>query len=137
MTVPPTTPPSLQLSALRIFVHDGAAARHFYRDQLGLALVAEDPAQGWCVFTSRGLQLVVEAVAPDAPEDEQALAGRFTGLSFEVADIQSATVALQARGVFFSALPEPQPWGGWLATFEDPAGNALQLVQHPHPRHHP
>jgi predicted enzyme related to lactoylglutathione lyase len=33
--------------------------------------------------------------------------------------------------VRFSSAPEEQFWGGWLATFADPAGNAFQLVQYP------
>ncbi len=31
----------------------------------------------------------------------------------------------------FSGAPEKQDWGGWLATFKNPAGNELQLVQLP------
>jgi lactoylglutathione lyase len=33
--------------------------------------------------------------------------------------------------VHFTGLPEKQQWGGVLATMQDPAGNELQLVQHP------
>jgi predicted enzyme related to lactoylglutathione lyase len=74
---------------------------------------------------------VVEAVAPDADEDEQALVGRHTGLSFAVDDIQAAQQSMAARGVPFASTPERQAWGGWTTSFEDPDGNALQLVQHP------
>lgn len=38
-------------------------------------------------------------------------------------------LAQEAKGVAFSGAPEPQAWGGTLATFMDPAGNRLQLVQ--------
>lgn len=55
--------------------------------------------------------------------------GRFTGLSFHVADIAASHAALLAMGVVFSGAPERQPWGGQLATFSDPDGNGLQLVQ--------
>jgi predicted enzyme related to lactoylglutathione lyase len=55
--------------------------------------------------------------------------GRFTGLSFSVPDIQSKYAELLSKGVTFSGAPEAQAWGGTLATFTDPAGNALQLVQ--------
>lgn len=125
---PPAAP---RLASLRLFVRDCAAARDFYRDQLGLPLTADGSRQGWCTFDIGGATLVVEAVGPDAPEDEQVLVGRFTGASFGVADIHAAHAELQQRGVFFAGPPEQQAWGGWLATFEDPAGNQLQLVQFP------
>lgn len=121
----------MKASAFRLFVHDLAAARQFYAQQLGLPLRAENIAQGWLTFDLGGLQLVVERVDPDAPEDEQVLAGRFTGLSLAVDDIQAAHAQLRSAGVHFTEAPERQAWGGWLATFEDPAGNALQIVQHP------
>jgi Predicted enzyme related to lactoylglutathione lyase len=77
------------------------------------------------------MQLVVEAVAPDAPQDEQALVGRYTGLCFAVDDIQSVHQQLLSLGVRFCGEPEQQGWGGWLDTFLDPAGNEMQLVQSP------
>lgn len=122
---------ALRISAFRVFVHDLAAARQFYAGALMLPLRSENVQQGWLVFDLGGPQLVVERIDPDAPEDEQVLAGRFTGLSLQVADIQAAHARLGAAGVYFSGAPERQAWGGWLATFEDPAGNSLQLVQHP------
>jgi uncharacterized glyoxalase superfamily protein PhnB len=59
--------------------------------------------------------------------------GRFAGLSFPVEDIQYMHRQLSAVGVEFSGAPQQQYWGGWLATFKDPAGNSLQLVQQPAP----
>lgn len=121
----------MKLSALRLFVHRLDRAHDFYAHALGLPLKAAQPAQGWCVFALGDVDLVVEAVPPDADEDEQALVGRLTGLSFAVADIQAAQLDLTARGVPFVGPAERQAWGGWLATLEDPDGNQLQLVQHP------
>lgn len=119
----------MKLAAIRLFVHELAAARRFYESTLGLRV--QHAADDYCVFELGGPTLVLERVDPDAPEDEQALVGRFSGVSFAVADIQIAWRQLQAGGVFFSAAPERQAWGGWLATFEDPAGNRLQIVQQP------
>lgn len=121
-----------QLDAARLFVHDLEAAHGFYARTLGLPHRAGAPAAGFCVYDAGGgVQLVVEAVAPDAPEDDHALVGRFTGLSFRVDDIHLRCAELKARGVYFAAEPEPQPWGGVLATFADPSDNLLQLVQRP------
>lgn len=69
--------------------------------------------------------------ARDAPSDDLDLVGRFTGLSFTVADMQSKYAEMLANGVTFAGQPERQVWGGILATFKDPAGNELQLVQQP------
>ncbi|MBK9364057.1 MAG: VOC family protein [Rubrivivax sp.] len=122
----------MKLSALRLHVHRLERAADFYGTRLGLPLRVDGRRQGWCVFDlGGGVDLVVEAVAPDADEDEQALVGRPTGVSFAVDDIQAAQQALAARGVPFASAPERQAWGGWTTSFEDPDGNALQLVQHP------
>lgn len=128
---PPERSKPPTLGAVRLFVRDLAAALVFYRDTLELPLVAGGPAAGHLVFDVGGAQLVVETVAQDAPPDEQALVGRFSGVSLAVDDIAAAHAALRARGVAFSGAPEQQPWGGWLATLRDPAGNELQLVQAP------
>lgn len=121
----------MNLNTARIFVRDIAAAKQFYEHQLGLPLKADGSQHGYCVFKSGGMELVVECVAEDAPEDDQALVGRFTGLSFTVEDIAAKHQALEALGVHFTGLPEKQYWGGILATFEDPSGNGLQIVQLP------
>lgn len=121
----------MKLSALRLHVHRLDRAIDFYGQRLGLPLKVDGRRQGWCVFALGDVDLVVEAVAPDAPEDEQALVGRHTGISLAVDDIQAQQRALAARGVPFAGEPERQAWGGWLTAFEDPDGNELQLVQHP------
>lgn len=119
----------MNLSAVRIFVNDIAAAKEFYVDCLGFGVAFADPDHGVCVLDAGTTQLVVEKIVDDAPEDEQALVGRFTGVSFAVDDIVSKHADMRTRGVEFSGKPEQQYWGGWLATFRDPAGNELQLVQ--------
>lgn len=93
--------------------------------------MADGSSQGFCVFQCGAVQLVLETVPPDAPADDQALAGRFTGLSFAVADAATTVAAWTARGVRFTGPPERQFWGGILATFCDPSGNQLQIVQRP------
>ncbi len=121
----------MQLSAVRLFVRDLAEAERFYGGVLALPLQAGGVAAGFLVFGAGAVQLVVEAVDAAAPPEDQALVGRFTGLSFAVDSMQARYAALQARGVPFAEPPERQPWGGVLATFADPAGNRLQLVEPP------
>lgn len=119
----------LTLGAARIFVYDLGAAHAFYTGKLGLRLVAGGDRLGYLVYDAGHTQVIVEAVAPDASEDEHALVGRFTGLSFYVAEIAAAHKVLLSLGVFFSSAPAAQAWGGILATFSDAADNQLNLVQ--------
>lgn len=121
----------MKLGAIRLFVRELAVARRFYQSLLALPLSHDGSTQGWCTFDLGGVHLVIESVPPDAPEDEQALVGRFSGVSFAVDDIQAEHARLRAAGVWFDGPPEQQAWGGWLASFEDPAGNQLQLAQYP------
>ncbi|MSQ11626.1 MAG: hypothetical protein EXR48_02845 [Dehalococcoidia bacterium] len=50
-------------------------------------------------------------------------------VNLRVADIQKSYRALMRRGVQFIRPPEAEEWGGWVATFQDPDGNLLQLFQ--------
>ena len=48
-----------------------------------------------------------------------------------VRDIHGTYARLQRKGVVFSRPPEREHWGGWVATFQDPDGNILQLLEQP------
>ena len=48
-----------------------------------------------------------------------------------VSDIHATHKSLVSKGVAFSRPPEQEHWGGWVATFSDPDGNTLQLMQQP------
>ncbi|MCI0438216.1 MAG: VOC family protein [Chloroflexi bacterium] len=52
-------------------------------------------------------------------------------INFGVSDIHKAYETLKSRGVSFIRPPEQEHWGGWVATFTDPDGNTLQLLQQP------
>ena len=119
----------MNLNAVRVFVRDLAAAESFYSKNLGLPMRGGGGEFGYCLFDAGSTLLIVESVPKDAPDDEQVLVGRFTGLSFAVPDVEAKHKELVARGVEFSGAPEPQSWGGVLATFRDPAGNELQIAQ--------
>jgi catechol 2,3-dioxygenase-like lactoylglutathione lyase family enzyme len=121
----------MELNTARVFVKDIAAAKYFYSSKLGLPLKADGSQFGYCVFKAGNTELVVEAVAEDAPDEDKLLVGRFTGLSFTVQDVSEKHRELSALGVPFTGTPEKQFWGGILATLQDPSGNELQIVQHP------
>ena len=44
-------------------------------------------------------------------------------------DIHVEYHRLITKGVDFIRPPEKEHWGGWIATFQDPDGNTLQLIQ--------
>ena len=48
-----------------------------------------------------------------------------------VDDIHQMHRLLTAQGVEFIRPPEQGHWGGWVATFKDPDGNILQLLEFP------
>lgn len=121
----------MNLNAVRVFVRDINSAKSFYSEHLGLPMQHDGSEQGFCVFKPGATTLVVEVVAFDAPEDEQVLVGRFTGLSFQVANAQESFLELSSKGVEFTGEPERQAWGGVLATLRDPSGNQIQICQHP------
>ena len=51
--------------------------------------------------------------------------------NFDVDDIKQISSSLKSKGVEFLREPEQEHWGGWVATFEDPDGNILQLIEQP------
>ena len=46
-----------------------------------------------------------------------------------VADIHNEYRRLCRNGVEFVRVPEKEHWGGWVATFTDPDGNMLQMLE--------
>ena len=51
------------------------------------------------------------------------------GLHSEVSGQSKDPCRLAEAGVEFIRQPEQETWGGWVATFKDPDGNVLQLLQ--------
>jgi len=50
-------------------------------------------------------------------------------LNLSVDEINEAYELLTMKGVQFIRIPEKEHWGGWVATFSDPDGNIIQLMQ--------
>lgn len=104
-------------------------AKSFYRDTLGLHLVAEDPYA--LVFDSNAVQLRVQIVEKLAPQS-------FTVLGWNVPDVRKAVAELSRRGVAFERYSSMEqddlgvweaPSGAGVAWFKDPDGNVLSLTQ--------
>lgn len=102
------------------------AMRAFYVDTLGLH--PRSQRHGFVNFEWGETRLTI-SVHPDvsgATRDPLRMM-----INLAVSDISSAHARLAATGVGFSRPPEQEPWGGWIATFADPDGNTLQLMQLP------
>ena len=102
------------------------AMARFYRDTLGLATRS---AKGDFVnFDWSGVRLSVgvhERVHGVSRDSLRIM------INLAVADIHVVHERLARAGVVFTRAPEREDWGGWVATFADPDGNVLQLMQLP------
>ena len=113
----------MRLSYINVFVRDFERALAFYQDVLGLAVQHQDPSFGYAAFKMGPVGLAIAAT------DDNKLLGRHTGIGFAVEDLIASHRALAAKGVAFSMPPEKQPWGGFMAIFEDADGNSFYLDQ--------
>jgi catechol 2,3-dioxygenase-like lactoylglutathione lyase family enzyme len=105
-------------------------AKAFYRDQLGLKLVSDEPYA--LVFDANGTMLRVQKV-------EKVGEAKYTTLGWNVSDIEATVQELEKAGVEFEHfnLPGQDEKGIWtppgstakVAWFKDPDGNILSLAQ--------
>jgi catechol 2,3-dioxygenase-like lactoylglutathione lyase family enzyme len=105
------------------------AALAFYRDVLGLRLVADEPFA--IVFDAGGTMLRVQ-------KTEQHTSAPHTLLGWQVEDMEATVRGLAERGVVFSLYDGmgqdadgiwTAPGGAKIAWFRDPDGNTLSLTQ--------
>jgi catechol 2,3-dioxygenase-like lactoylglutathione lyase family enzyme len=107
---------------------DGAAARQFYEEVLGLTCLSDD--EYGVVFELSGVVLRVQKVPRFEPQEQ-------TVHGWRVADIESEIKELTAKGVVFERFPcfEQDELGIWemqgvrICWFRDPSGNLLSLSE--------
>jgi len=106
-------------------------SRAFYRDTLGLRLVADEPYA--LVFDANGTTLRVARVAAHAPAPH-------TVLGWSVRSIDDVVARLVERDVPLARFPAlhqdatgvwTAPGGARVAWFHDPDGNLLSVTEHP------
>ena len=98
----------------------------FYRDVLDMEPVSQ--RDGFIAFQFGDLRLTItnhSEVKGDAKDPLRIM------VNLAVDDIHSEYQRLRAKGVEFLREPEKEHWGGYVATFKDPDGNVLQLLQQP------
>jgi catechol 2,3-dioxygenase-like lactoylglutathione lyase family enzyme len=109
---------------------DADRAKAFYRDQLGLRLVSDEPFA--LVFDAGGTMLRVQKV-------KEVRVAQYTALGWQVPDIAAKVDELEQAGVHFEryGFPGQDEKGIWtppgstvkVAWFKDPDGNVLSLTQ--------
>ena len=119
----PTGTSRWHLSQVALNVDDLDAAVAFYRDTLGIALIARaGPALAF--FDCDGVRLMLSANAGAAS------AG--CALYFEVSDIEQRCAELERCGVEFDGAPQvmhsAHDYELRMAFFRDPAGNLLAIM---------
>ena len=101
-----------------------AAMADFYRDVVGLK--PRSDRDGFINFEFGAMRLTVarhDGVNGSSKDPLRMM------VNLDVGDIHGVHRRLVDAGVAFTRLPEQEPWGGWIATFNDPDGNTVQLMQ--------
>jgi methylmalonyl-CoA/ethylmalonyl-CoA epimerase len=110
------------IGQIALTVRDLSPAVEFYRDKLRIRLLFQAPNMAF--FDCGGIRLML---GPSEGARE-----RSSILYFKVDDIQSASEALESRGVAFERAPhlvgKMPDHDLWMAFFRDPAGNTLALM---------
>jgi predicted enzyme related to lactoylglutathione lyase len=112
-----------------VFVTDQDRALDFYTNVLGLEQRADNPTPDGPRFLTvavkgQDFQLVLW---PGTPGQGQPVFGRIpAAYTIETEDCRKAYEALKSRGVKFDTEVLEYQWG-YIAAFQDPDGNRLQL----------
>ena len=104
------------------------AMARFYRDRLGLT--PRTSKSDFINFDWGGVRLSVsvhDRVSGISRDPHRIM------VNLTVDDIGAVHTRLQKAGVVFTRPPEAEDWGGQVASFLDPDGNLLQLMQLPSP----
>jgi predicted enzyme related to lactoylglutathione lyase len=112
-----------------MYVSDQDRALDFYTNALGLEKRVENPTPDGPRFLTVGVkgqdfQLVLWPGTPGQGQPVEA--GIPAACTIETGDCQKAVETLKSRGVKFETGVLEFPWG-YVAVFEDPDGNRLQL----------
>ena len=119
----------LGIDVVYLHVFDSESLGKWYSDVLGLELKFKTPDYSWQEYdfsNSPPTRFAVEAInIPISEVEKQAIM-----ISFRVDDIEKSIADLEKKGVRFFGDPKIMREGSSLfTTFQDPAGNWLQLSQ--------
>jgi catechol 2,3-dioxygenase-like lactoylglutathione lyase family enzyme len=124
---------SVRVATVTLVVDDYDRGIAFYRDALGMALVADtDMGDGkrWVLVGGAGGARLLLAKA-DGTRQQAAIGnqtGGRVGFFLETDDFERDHAAFVGRGVTFREAPRYEAYG-IVAVFEDPFGNGWDLIQ--------
>ncbi|HJU51783.1 MAG TPA: VOC family protein [Acidimicrobiia bacterium] len=118
----------LEPEMVGVLVHTSEARfpemRRFYAEILGLG--PRSDREGFVSFEWGRIRLTLhlhDRVGGAATDPDRVL------LNFEVDDLATWHQRLLAAGTPCLRTPGAEPWGGEVATYSDPDGNLIQLIQ--------
>jgi predicted enzyme related to lactoylglutathione lyase len=114
--------PSLGIDHVYYWTRDMDRAIAFYRDVLGLELTYR-AGNGWAEFAAGPVRLGLHGTE----ESELPPGGTVV---FRVDDLDEAAASLGRRGAVFDGQEAEVPGVGRFATFHDPDGNPVQLIEY-------
>ncbi len=100
------------------------AMASFYADVVGLPVRTRKPGFVNFAWGDVRLTISVHSGVSGAAADPLRIM-----VNLATTDIAGDAGRLAAAGVVFQREASPEPWGGWIATFADPDGNLVQLLQ--------
>ena len=107
-----------------LYVHDMARAVAFYRDAIGLELMARSP--GWSMLACGDARVGLHHIYRGVTESTVPHAG----LNLEVDDLAGAVARATAAGATLVEIREPEPGVPVrLGVLVDPEGNGFELRQ--------
>ncbi len=124
-------PQKMEIVYISQMVRDQDKAVDYYTRVLGFEKRVDSPNPGAVRFVTvapqgQSFQLVLWPGKPGTPEPAY---GRVPAtVTLETPDCKKAYEELKARGVAFETEVLEFPWG-WVAIFQDPDGNRLQIRQ--------
>ena len=118
------------LSGIIVWTDNLKRLKQFYEQALGLTphSMREDfIAYKW----NSGKEEIRFSIGLHSRVNERSKDQFRTMINFNVTDINELRSRLKAHGTKFIREPELEHWGGLVATFEDPDGNIIQMLQQP------
>ena len=113
---------------------DVERAKAFYRDTLGLRLLAEEPPFA-LVFEANGIMIRLGMAKELPPVQGTVLGWEVTGIAAVVKELKQAGVRFERYNFEWMKQDELGIWtaptGAQVAWFKDPDGNILSISEHP------
>lgn len=123
--------PYLGLLCVNVFVRNQERSLHFYVDQLGFGVVADQSYESggrWLAVAPPDGNAVLALVTPRRKSEEYKLIGRCRHAVLVTEDVFAKYEEWSKQGVRFHHPPQMTLWGGIFTRFDDLDGNSFVLA---------